>query len=66
MNERKSGRGVQEMKNTFVQNDEKSAVYREKIVLSYLRMSDDTPGIVCMKLLNDTPGYVVSMSAEGG
>ena len=54
------------MKNTFVQNDEKHAVYREKIVLSYLRMSDDTPGIVCMKLLNDTPGCVVSMSAEGG
>ena len=46
------------MKNTFVQNDEKHAVYREKIVLSYLRMSDDTPGIVCMKLLNDTPGIV--------
>ena len=48
------------MKNTFVQTDEKCAGYREKIVLSCLRMSDDTPGIVCMKLLNDTPGCVVS------
>ena len=46
------------MKNTFVQIDEKQPFYREKIVRNDLRMSDDTPGIVCMKLLNDTPGRV--------
>ena len=48
------------MKNTFVQLDEKRAKYREIIVRSYLLMSDDTPGIVCIELLNDTPGCVVS------
>ena len=48
------------MKNTFVQPDEKRAEYREIIVRSYLLMSDDTPGEVCIELLNDTPGCVVS------
>ena len=48
------------MKNTFVQLDEKRAKYREIIVRSYLLMSDDTPGQVCIELLNDTPGCVVS------
>ena len=53
------------MKITFVQYDEKSLEYREIIVRSYLRTSDDTPGIVCIKLLNDTPGCVVTMCAKG-
>ena len=54
------------MKNTFVQFDEKQAGNREIIVRSYLLMSDDTPGIVCMKLLNDTPGCVVSSKRKIG
>ena len=54
------------MKNTFVQFDEKRAVNREIIVRSYLLMSDDTPGQVCMKLLNDTPGCVVSNERKTG
>ena len=54
------------MKNTFVQFDEKWAVNREIIVRSYLLMSDDTPGLVCMKLLNDTPGCVVSNERKIG
>ena len=54
------------MKNTFVQLDEKRAKYREIIVRSYLLMSDDTPGKVCIELLNDTPGRVVSKEGKTG
>ena len=54
------------MKNTFVQNDEKWAEYREEIVRRYLRTSDDTPGIVCIQMLNDTPGGVVSKNDKTG
>ena len=56
--ERNSGRYTQWMKNTFVQNDEKQPEYRENFVRTHLRTSDDTPGIVCIELLNDTPGCV--------
>ena len=52
------------MKNTFVHIDEKQAEFREKIVRSYVRTSDDTHGQVCMNLLNDTPGYVVSKKGK--
>ena len=60
----KTVRGVQEVKNTFVQIDEKRAKNREKFVRIGLRMSDDTPGMVCIELLNDTPGYVAMIQGQ--
>ena len=41
-----------------MQNDEKQAKYGVEIVESTVFENDDTPGVVDMKLLNDTPGCV--------